>query len=191
MLARRGMVAAVVLAACVPPRQGVAPRDDVVLAELVFPVAADSVRFASGWGDARPGGRQHRGQDLFAPRWAPVLAVVDGVVDWLTPAPKGTEGYALLLRGDDGFLYYYAHLNNDNPGTRDNGAAARYAYARGLRNGERVTAGEILGYVGDSGNAEPAGPHLHFEIHRGTWGNAIDPTPSLRAALERRQAPRP
>jgi murein DD-endopeptidase MepM/ murein hydrolase activator NlpD len=175
--------------ACVPQRRAGSSTPAPVVLDMVFPLAADSIRFSSGWGDARPGGRAHRGQDLFAPKWSPVLAVVDGSVDWLTTTPKGTEGFALLLRGDDGFLYYYAHLNNDNPGHRDNRGTARYAYARGLRNGDRVSAGDVVGYVGDSGNAEAAGPHLHFEIHQGRWGNALDPTPSLRAALERRQGP--
>jgi len=55
-----------------------------------------------------------------------------------------------------------------------------------LKNGDRVLAGDVVGYVGDSGDAEAAGPHLHFEIHIKKWGNAIDPAPSLRAALARR-----
>jgi murein DD-endopeptidase MepM/ murein hydrolase activator NlpD len=155
---------------------------------ITFPLAADSVRFTSGFGDPRDGGkRRHNGQDLFCARWTPILAAVSGTVDWIaTERPKKEKGYELLLRGDDKNLYFYAHLNNDNPGTRDNDAPPRYAYARGLKNGDRVTAGEIVGYVGDSGDAEAAGPHLHFEIHIGEWGNPIDPAPSLRAALERR-----
>ncbi len=158
------------------------------IVSITFPLAADSVRFASGFGDPRDGGkRQHKGQDLFCPRWTPILAAVSGTVDWVsTERPKKEKGYELLLRGDDRNLYFYAHLNNDNPGTRDNDAPPRYAYARGLKNGDRVAAGDVVGYVGDSGNAEAAGPHLHFEIHVGKWGNAIDPAPSLRAALERR-----
>jgi murein DD-endopeptidase MepM/ murein hydrolase activator NlpD len=177
---------------CIPAasaRRG-APAPPPVL-EIVFPLAADSARFASGWGDGRPGGRSHQGQDIFVPRWTPILATVSGTVDWITATlPRAERGYAVLLRGDDGHLYFYAHLNNDNPGSRDNRGGPRYAYARGLENGDRVQAGDVLGYVGDSGNAEPAGPHLHFEIHRQSWGNAFDPAPSLRRALERRQKER-
>ncbi|MDQ6888466.1 MAG: M23 family metallopeptidase [Gemmatimonadota bacterium] len=161
---------------------GVAP-----LIGIVFPLAADSVRFASGFGEPRAG-HVHRGQDLFCARWTPILAAVDGTVDWIaTGVPKAGKSYELLLRGVDGNLYFYDHLNNDSPGRHDNSAPPRYAYARGLRNGDRVAAGDIIGYVGDSGNAESSGAHLHFEIHRGRWGNAVDPAPSLRAALALRR----
>lgn len=182
--------AALLLAGCVagtsPPG---APAPGAVV-PILFPLAADSVRFTSGFGDARDGGaRSHHGQDIFVPRWTPILAVVDGTVDWIaTQRPKSGKSYHVLLRGDDGNVYFYDHLNNDDPGTRDDRAEPRYAYARGLKNGERVAAGDIIGYVGDSGNAAAAGPHLHFEIHIGKWGNPIDPLPSLRAALSRRSA---
>jgi murein DD-endopeptidase MepM/ murein hydrolase activator NlpD len=150
----------------------------------------DSVRFTSGWGDDRDGGsRVHHGQDMFCPKWTPIMAVVNGTVDWiLTSPPKQPKGYHILLRGDDGNVYLYEHLNNDDPGTSDNKGAPRYAYARNLKNGDRVEAGDIIGYVGDSGNAEQSGAHLHFEIHIGKWGNPIDPAPSLHAALARRRA---
>jgi murein DD-endopeptidase MepM/ murein hydrolase activator NlpD len=172
--------------ACAPlARPGGAPRPKVV--SIVFPLAADTARFTSGFGDARDGGRAHHGQDLFCPRWTPILAAVNGTVDWIsTERPKKGKSYHLLLHGDDGNLYFYEHLNNDDPGTRDDAAAPRYAYARGLKNGDRVSAGDIIGYVGDSGNAARWGPHLHFEIHIGRWGNPIDPAPSLEAALRKR-----
>jgi murein DD-endopeptidase MepM/ murein hydrolase activator NlpD len=126
---------------------------------------------------------------MFCPKWTPIMAVVNGTVDWiLTSPPKQPKGYHILLRGDDGNVYLYEHLNNDDPGTSDNKGAPRYAYARNLKNGDRVEAGDIIGYVGDSGNAEQSGAHLHFEIHIGKWGNPIDPAPSLHAALARRRA---
>ncbi len=181
------LFASLLIAACTPlPRAGGPPAPGTVV-DIVFPLAADSVRFTSGWGDPRAGGRSHRGMDIFVPRFTPILAAANGTVDWVaTSRPARGRSYSLLLRGDDGHVYFYDHLNNDNPGTRDNLGEPRHAYARGLRNGDRVVAGDIIGYVGDSGNAEPAGPHLHFEIHRGTWGNALDPEPSLRRALARR-----
>jgi murein DD-endopeptidase MepM/ murein hydrolase activator NlpD len=156
---------------------------------IVFPLAADSVRFTSGFGDARPGGRAHHGQDLFCAKWTPILAVVNGTVDWIATArPKNGKSYSILLRGDDGNQYFYDHLNNDNPGTKDNLGDPDFAYAPGLRNGARVTAGAVIGYVGDSGDAEASGPHLHFEIHLGGWESPVDPAPALRAAFSQRNA---
>ena len=156
---------------------------------ILFPLAADSVRFTSGFGDPRAGGRRHHGQDMFCPKFTPILAVVNGTVDWIASGrPKNGKSYSILLRGDDGNQYFYDHLNNDNPGTRDNLGDPELAYAAGLHDGARVTAGEIIGYVGDSGNAEAAGPHLHFEIHLHSWDNPVDPGPALRAAFSHRNA---
>jgi len=156
---------------------------------ILFPLAADSVRFTSGFGDPRAGGRTHHGQDMFCAKWTPILAVVNGTVDWIASGrPKSGKSYSILLRGDDGNQYFYDHLNNDNPGTKDNLGDPEFAYAPGLRNGARVTAGEIIGYVGDSGDAEASGPHLHFEIHLDSWDHRVDPAPALRAALSRRNA---
>jgi len=171
------------------PPAGGAPKPPPVV-PILFPLVTDSVRFTSGWGDERDNGeRTHKGQDIFCAKWTPIMAVVNGTVDWiLTSPPKAPKGYHVLLRGDDGNVYLYEHLNNDDPGTNDDKGAPRYAYARGLKSGDRVAAGDIIGYVGDSGNAEKWGAHLHFEIHIGKWGNPVDPAPSLRAALARRQA---
>ena len=156
---------------------------------IVFPLAIDSVRFTSGFGEPRGGGRAHHGQDMFCPKWTPILAAVDGAVDWIaTVRPKNGKSYSVLLRGDDGNQYFYDHLNNDNPGTTDNLGDPEFAYASGMRNGVRVTAGQIIGYVGDSGDAEPSGPHLHFELHVGDWAHPVDPAPALHAALSKRRA---
>jgi murein DD-endopeptidase MepM/ murein hydrolase activator NlpD len=182
----RLLAAALLVSGCAGSYRAATPAG-VPVPDMVFPLAADSVRFTSGFGDARGGSRSHHGQDLFCPRWTPVLAAVSGTVDGIAAArPKPGKSYSLFLHGDDGNVYFYDHLNNDDPGSKDNRGEPGYAYARDLRNGARVSAGEIVGYVGDSGNAEPAGPHLHFEIHVGHWGNPIDPAPALRAALRRR-----
>ncbi len=152
---------------------------------IFFPLATDSVRFTSGFGDPRPGGRTHHGQDIFCAKMTPVLAVVSGTVDWIAPVrPSNGKSYSILLRGYDGNQYFYDHLNNDNPGTRDNLGDPEFAYATGMHNGARVIAGAVIGYVGDSGDAEASGPHLHFEMHVGRWENAVDPAPALRAALQ-------
>ena len=96
------------------------------------------------------------------------------------------------MRGDDGNDYFYIHLNNDTPGTDDGKGGVQYAYAPGLTNGTRVHRGDVIGYVGDSGNAEDTVSHLHFEIHLGGYvaasagqtrtPSAIDPYASLKAA---------
>ncbi len=153
-------------------------------AAIVFPLATDSVRFTSGFGDPRQGGRSHHGQDIFCAKMTPILAVVSGSVDWIASVrPRAGKSYSILLRGNDGNLYFYDHLNNDNPGTKDNLGDPDLAYAPGIHNGVRVTAGETIGYVGDSGDAEASGPHLHFEMHVGRWENPVDPAPVLKAAL--------
>ena len=95
--------------------------------------------------------------------------------------------YNILLRGDDGNDYFYIHLNNDSPDgnggyTDDGQGGPEHAYAQGLQNDSRVTAGQIIGYVGDSGDAETSVPHLHFEIHLGRYKNPINPYWSLKAA---------
>jgi murein DD-endopeptidase MepM/ murein hydrolase activator NlpD len=118
--------------------------------------------FSDSWGDPRPGGRRHEGVDLFAARGTPVVAVVDGAVKRHSSSAGGISMY---LRGNDGSEYFYAHLN----GYSD------------VPNGQRVPAGTVVAYVGNSGNARGAAPHLHFEIHPG-GGRAINPYPTVRAA---------
>jgi murein DD-endopeptidase MepM/ murein hydrolase activator NlpD len=107
---------------------------------------------------------RHEGNDIFALEGTPLVACVTGTVFGVGVAPLG--GNKLWLRGPDGFTYYYAHLRG---------------YAPAGRNGARVQAGTVLGYVGTTGNARGTPPHLHFEIHQPN-GAAIDPYPTLRAA---------
>lgn len=119
---------------------------------LLIPVA--SVR-ASDLQDtylqARGGGaREHEALDIAAPRGTPVLAVEDGrIVKKFTSQPGGLT----LYHFDDAreFAYYYAHLDS---------------YAEDLREGMQVRKGQVIGYVGSTGNAAPAAPHLHFAIFR-------------------------
>jgi murein DD-endopeptidase MepM/ murein hydrolase activator NlpD len=120
-------------------------------------------------------GHRHEAIDLAAPRGMPVRAVVAGVVRKLfLSVPGGNTIYEF----DDKavYCYYYAHLDR---------------YAEGLREGMRVGRGDVIGFVGATGDADPGAPHLHFAIfelgpEREWWkGRALNPYPALLAALKR------
>ncbi len=121
-------------------------------------------RFRDTWGHPRSGGRSHRGTDVFARQREPVYAFTSGEIQRHSQSRLG--GIGLYLRGDDGNVYYYAHLDEI-----DDHAAV----------GNRVVAGELVAYNGYTGNASPSAPHVHFELHPG-GGAAINPYPWLAAA---------
>ena len=173
-----------------------ASEDSAPVVPILFPLE-NRIAWTDTFGAARSGGRTHAGNDLMAPKMTPILAVVDGTLDWMNTTGKlssynNLPYYNILLRGDDGNDYFYIHLNNDTPGTDDGLGGVENAYAPGLTNGRHVEKGQVIGYVGDSGNAEDVASHLHFEIHLGGYvaagsgqsrtPSAIDPYPSLMAA---------
>jgi hypothetical protein len=156
-----------------PPTGGTqAPR-------IIFPVVGP-VTYTDDFGDPRPQG-PHQGNDIMAPRKALAVAAEAGKVKFHTTSRAA--GCMLYLYGDSGTTYIYIHLNNDVGNGNDNKGkcVAGSSYAPGLKSGERVEAGEHIGYVGDSGDADGVHPHLHFEVHPKD-GKAVSPYPYLRRA---------
>ncbi|MFA6514469.1 MAG: M23 family metallopeptidase [Patescibacteria group bacterium] len=149
--------------------------------EIIFPVQGGAV-FIDDFGDGRSGGRLHEGNDLMAPKMTPILAARGGTVTF-APITEPSYGYVLNISGDDGYKYNYLHINNDTPGTDDGQGNAQYAYAPGISRGVKVVQGQHIAWVGDSGNAESTGSHLHFEI-RLPDDTAISPYEYLQTALK-------
>src|SRR6266540_5077625 len=146
---------------------------------LIFPVVG-TVSYTDDFGQARAGGA-HQGNDILAARHAPAVAVEPGTVKfWTTSA---NAGCMLYLYGDSGTTYLYIHLNNDLTIKNDNRGkcAPGTAYAPDLKSGARVAAGQLVGFVGDSGDADGIASHLHFEVHP-DGGAAVSPFSYLRKA---------
>jgi hypothetical protein len=152
-----------------------------------FPVVGNVI-FTDDFGDPRPGGA-HQGNDIMSRRHQPAVAFEGG---WVEKHVGSTLRTCMLyLHGRSGMTYVYIHLNNDLTRSNDNDGGCRngVAYAPGLRTGDRVRRGELVGYVGDSGDADGIQPHLHFEVRRPS-GRAIDPYSYLLKA-RRLLYPRP
>jgi Peptidase family M23 len=154
------------------PKKGSVPT-------LIFPVAG-AVSYIDDFGQPRPGG-VHEGNDLMAAKKTPAVAVEAGKVKfWTTSAAAGCM---LYLYGESGTTYMYIHLNNDLTMKNDNKGKCvpGVSYARGLKDGAKVQAGQMIGYVGDSGDANGIHAHLHFEVHPND-GAAVSPFPYLQSA---------
>jgi peptidoglycan LD-endopeptidase LytH len=127
---------------------------------IVCPVQG-AVRFTDSWGDARSGGRAHKGVDMMAASGTPTVAPVSGRVEHRGSSLGGLSWY---VYGDNGHTYYGTHLS----GYANQGVGW-------------VAAGTVIGYVGSSGNASAGSPHLHFEFHPG-GGSPVNPYPLADAA---------
>ena len=143
-----------------PPSTGGGGPTQIASGSWVCPVQG-ARSFVDSWGYPRPGGRAHQGVDIMSPRGTPVVLPVAGSVSFKS---GGIGGLTFRLNGNDGNWYYGAHLD---------------AYA-GLSPGS-YPAGTVVGYVGDTGDARGTGTHLHFEIHIGGYGNAVNPYPTTAA----------
>lgn len=149
---------------------------------LTFPVAGPN-HFGDHFWYPR-GDRYHHGIDIMADKMTPVVAATDGVITYWNGS--GNQAWidkygrccTLRVTSDDGWVTKYIHLNNDSPGTDD---GQGWGIAPGIELGTRVSAGQIIAWVGDSGDAEGTAPHLHFELVD-PYGVIVDPYLSLLAA---------
>ena len=171
------LTAAVAAASGARPSSARAAADAAAaVPRIVFPLLSD-VPVYDNYGDPRVNG-SHAGIDIEgAPRRTPVLAAEAGRVRWHTTSPRA--GCMLYLYGASGTTYIYIHLNNDLTLRNDNrGRCADTAYAG--PDDARVTAGELIAWNGDSGDAD-GNPHLHFEVHPKD-GPDVNPLPFLKKA---------
>ena len=156
-----------------------APKPSPQSKRIIFPVVGP-VAYTSDFGAPRAQG-PHQGNDLMAPKRSLAVAAEDGKVKL---ASGGSAGCYLYLYGKSKTTYLYIHLNNDVTKGNDNRGKCvpGTAYAPGLKTGASVKAGEPVGFVGDSGDANGVASHLHFEVHPG-GGKAVDPYPTLNRAI--------
>jgi murein DD-endopeptidase MepM/ murein hydrolase activator NlpD len=132
---------------------------------ITCPVTGN-IRFTNDWHAPRSGGQLHQGNDIFAPRGTWNVAAVAGRTRFSQGARQGN---GLWLTGQDGNSYFYAHFDAYWGGERD------------------VAAGELIGFTGNTGDAQFTEPHTHFEIHPG-GGAAVNPYPTLVASCPLRVA---
>lgn len=145
-------------------KEGAALIGIKLFGRVVFPIDGPHT-FRNDWGEPRmPGTAQahtHQGTDIFAPYGTRLVAIEGGWTRQLSVDDLGGTGF--FLEGDSGTWYYYAHLS---------------AYAPGISEGKRVEAGDLVGFVGDTGNAQGGTPHLHFQVHP-DHGAPVNPFPLL------------
>jgi hypothetical protein len=148
--------------------------------QLVFPVVGP-VTYRDDFGEPRAKW-PHPGNDLMAEKRQIAVAAEPGKIMFWTHS--ATAGCMLYLKGKSGTTYQYIHLNNDLTDGNDNRGkcVAGTAYAPGLKDGATVQAGQPVGFVGDSGDANGIHPHLHFEVHPND-GPPVDPYPFLKRAV--------
>jgi len=160
-----------------PPANAAAPAD------LIFPVVGPN-NYSDTFGACRSGcSRTHQGIDIMAPKMTPVVAADDGVVkyvnwSWTEAGIDPSRCCTMVIQHTDGFQSWYLHMNNDTPGTDD---GLGWGIAPGIVPGVSVYKGQLIGWVGDSGNAEATGPHIQFEYHDPN-GTVLNPMPYLDGA---------
>jgi murein DD-endopeptidase MepM/ murein hydrolase activator NlpD len=142
---------------------------------LFFPQDPLATWFLPTYGQVKADGRRHLGIDLMAPKLSPVYAIGEGEITRANQSYRA--GRYIIIEHHSGWESWYLHLNNDDP-DRDNGRADwSLTLAPGVEEGSIVSAGQHIGFVGDSGNAEWVHSHTHFELHLGT--RTVNPFPYL------------
>ena len=150
-----------------PARKKQTWRQRLMSNRFVFPVGGEAT-IGGPFGAPRAStGRAHEGNDIFANFGTPVVAVADGELANVGTLP--ISGNRLWVYADSGDQFFYAHMS---------------AFSANAVNGRRVEKGEVLGYVGNTGDAEPTPPHVHFEIHP-SGGDAVDPNSFLTTWQQR------
>jgi len=149
-----------------------------VSVSLVFPVLGVKVPSDTWLADRDGGARRHLGQDIMGAKMLPLVACFDGTI---YTSSRGTGGHnRLTIVSDTGWTAEYMHVNNDTIGTNDGLGGLDLAFAPGIVSGARVRAGQLVGWNGNSGNAESVGPHCHFELWQD--GACFNAHPSLVAS---------
>ena len=132
------------------------------LNNLKFPVDNIKSHFYDDWKEKRGGGtRLHLGLDVRAPKGSKIVSVADGKIN--TVAFNESSGYYIAIDHMNGWMSLYVHLDDDIVGN-DNAGDKSVAFAKDFKKGDFVKRGEVIGFVGNSGNAEGTVPHLHFEL---------------------------
>lgn len=133
--------------------------------QIAFPVGGNEYRITDSFGDPR-GDHAHEGVDIMAPKGTEVYAAADGVAHWVSASQA--ECCRLQIDHGDGWATRYIHLNDDtqNSDGSYNTDDAGWGIAEGITDGTPVSKGQLIGWVGDSGNATEGVPHLHFELRQ-------------------------
>lgn len=164
------------LAACssTPKQSGSAALNPILVQQLRnttmpsrLPIPVDHIKtrqLKDTWGASRSSGRLHEGIDIMAPRGTKVLSATEGLIADLRNNNLG--GKVIWILGPGGTWHYYAHLDG---------------HKRGLSVGDYVKKGQVIGYIGNSGNARHTAPHLHYGLYlQGKGRGAVNPYPYLR-----------
>ncbi len=169
--AAAGLLAVIMLTSALVTTSPAAPAEaisygDMAKYDMIFPIDGSGYHFRDTFGDCRDGcSRTHQGNDIYAAKGTKVVAVSSGTVRYVNWSRSSDLNpgrcCSLVIDHDDGWQTRYIHLNNDNRGTDD---GRGWGIAGGIAPGVRVSAGQLIGWVGDSGNAETSKPQLHFEL---------------------------